>query len=101
MDELPSGQRLVCIIDAMAFIQKHKRFGYSTFDELQDMYLGNIICCKAEDYTIVNFVGNRYDFEPLVSLKQEESEKRGQSGSSARKEYESYDTLEVPDCDMI
>ena len=49
----------------------------------------------------MNFVGDRYDFEPSVSLKQQEREKRGQSGSSARKEYEPPDTLEVSDRDLI
>ena len=73
-EELPSGQRMVYVSDAMAFIQKHKRFGCTTFDKLQEMYLDKIIYCKPKDYTIVNFVGDRYDFEPSVSLKQEERE---------------------------
>ena len=89
------------IIYAMAFFQRHKRYRCSTYDELQDMYLDKINCCKPEDCTIVNFVGNRYDFEPSVSLKQEERKKRGQSGSSSRKAYDPNDTLEVPSCDMI
>ena len=49
----------------------------------------------------MSFVGDRYDFEPSVRLKQEEREKQGQFGSSARKEYEPLDTLEVPDWDLI
>ena len=47
------------------------------------------------------FVGDRYDFEPSVILKQGEREKWGQSGSSTRKEYVPHDTLEVPDWDRI
>ena len=89
------------IVDAMAFIQKHKRFGCTTFDELQEICLDKSIQCKPKDCTIVNFVGDRYEFESTVSLKHEEREKRGQSGSRASKEYEPHDTLEVPDWDLI
>lgn len=101
VEELPPGQKVAYIIDAMAFIQKHKQFGCATFRDLQEMYLDKIINCKPRGCKIVNFVGDRYDFEPSVSLKQEEREKRGQSGSSAKKEYEPHDTLEVPDWDLI
>ena len=61
------------------------------------MYLEKIIYCKPKDCTIVNFVGDRYDFKQSVSLQQEERKHQGQPGSSARKEYEPQDTLEVPD----
>ena len=101
MEELHCVQRLAYLVDAMAFIQKHKRFGCTTFDELQEMYLDKIIHCKPKDCTIVNFVGDRYDFESTVSLKQQEREKRGQSWSSASKEFEPHDTLEVPNWDLI
>ena len=82
MEKLPSGQRVVYTIDVMPFIQKH-------------------IYYKPKYCTIVNFVGVTYHFEPSISLKQEGREKRGQSGSSARKEYELYDTHEVHDWDLI
>ena len=95
IEDLPSGQRVVYIIDAMVFIQKHKRFGCTTFDELQEMY------CKPKYCTVVSFVADRYDFEPSVSLKQEERENWYQSGSSDRKEYEPQDTFEFPDWDLI
>ena len=92
---------MVYIIDAMAFIQKYKSFGCTTFKDLKEMYLDKIIRFKPTDCTIVNFVGDRYDFDPSVILKQEEREKRGQSGSCAMKEYEPHDILEVPDWDLI
>ena len=66
MEKLPSGQRVVFIIEIMSFIQKHKRFGCTTFD---DLYLDKIIYNKPLDCTIVNV-------EPSISLKQEELEKR-------------------------
>ena len=34
---------MVYIIDAMGFNLKHKRFGCTTFDELQEKYLNKII----------------------------------------------------------
>ena len=85
----------------MVFIQKHKRFGCTTFDELRGMYLDKIIHGKPKDCTLVHFDGDRYDFESSVNLKQEEREKWGQSRSSARKEYELHGTLEVPKWDLI
>ena len=63
--------------------------------------LDSIIYCIPKGCTIVNFDGDRYDFEPPVSLKQEEHEKWSQSGSSARTEYEPYNTLEVRDWELI
>ena len=81
VEEQPSGKGAVYNTDAMVFIQKHKRL-----DELQEMYLDKIIYCKPKDCKIVHFVGDSYAIEPSVSLKQEELEKRGQSGSSAMKE---------------
>ena len=78
----------VYIIDAFGIIQRHERFGCTTFDKLQGMYLDKIIYCKPKDCILVHFVGDRYNFEPSVVLKQEEREKCGQSSSSARKEYE-------------
>ena len=76
---------MVYIIDAIAFIQKHKWFGCTTFDVLQEMYLDYMIYCEPKYCTIANFVGDRIDFGPSVSLKQEEREKWGQTGFSARK----------------
>ena len=78
VEEQPSGKGAVYNTYAMVFIQKHKRL-----DELQEMYLDNIIYCKPKDCTKVHFVGDSYVIESSVSLKQEELEKRGQSGSSA------------------
>ena len=78
VEEHPSGKGAVYNTDAMVFIQKHKRL-----DELQEMYLDKIIYCKPKDCTKVHFVGDSNVIEPSVSLKQEEFEKRGQSGSSA------------------
>ena len=80
----------------MASIQKHKRFGCATYGELQEMYMDRIICCKPNILHNSVFVGNRYDFEPLVSLKQEEREKQGQSGSSSGKNINSIVVLEFP-----
>ena len=81
VEEQPSGKGAVYNTDATVFIQKHKRL-----DELQEMYLDKIIYCKPKDCTKVHFVGDSYAIEPSVSLKQEELEKRGQSGSGATKE---------------
>ncbi|MEW8545282.1 MAG: hypothetical protein AB2693_17300, partial [Candidatus Thiodiazotropha sp.] len=100
-NELPSGRSVVHVIDAMAFIQKHQRFGCSTFQELQDQYLDKVIQNKPEGCLIVNFVGDRYDFAPTKSLKQEEREKREQSVSGSVKEYEPHDNLDIPDWDKI
>ena len=36
----------------------------------QEMYVDRIIYCKPKYYTIVNFVGDKYDFKPSVNLKQ-------------------------------
>ena len=49
MEELPPGQR----IDVMAFIQKHKKFGCTIFDDLHDMYLDKITHCKLRDSTLI------------------------------------------------
>ena len=62
-------------IDAMIFIQKHKRSGRTTLDQLQLMYLDKIIYCQPIDCSLVCFAGDRYDVEPSVSSKPEESEK--------------------------
>ena len=54
--DTPSGQSVVYIIDAMAFIQKHQRFGCTTFHELQEAYLDKIIRCRPKNCTIINVV---------------------------------------------
>ena len=53
MEELPSQQGGVYSIDAMVFIQKNKRFGCATFDELQGMYLDNIASQKTSHQCIL------------------------------------------------
>ena len=64
------------------------------------MYFDKGIYCKPKDCAIVHFVGDRYNTEPSVSLKQEEIEKRGQYGSSITKESEPHDTLKIPIRDL-
>ena len=66
------------------------------------MYLDKIIYCKPIECTIVKLVADIYDFEPSVSLEQEEREKWGQSGDLVPgKNMKPHNTLERPNGGLI
>ena len=64
------------VVDAMAFIQRHQHLGSSTFRELQEKYLKQLLNGLPDNCDCIHFVGDRYDVSPAESLKGEEREKR-------------------------
>ena len=93
----PSNMPGVMVVDAMAFIQRHQHLGSSTFHELQEKYLKQLIRCMPDNCNCVHFVGDRYDVSPAMSLKGEEREKRKKTCPSKMKEYEPHGTLAIPE----
>ena len=89
----------VYIVDAMAFIQRHQNCGCKTFADLQALYREKLIKkCPKHCHTI-HFVGDRYEFPPTVSLKQDTRQKRT-SGRQER-EYEVNSRTDIPDWKMF
>ena len=82
------------IVDAMAFIQRHQNFGCNTFEELQALYLKKLLTCS-QGCKYIHFVGDRYDFSPTSSLKQETRQKR--SPGKQEREYEVSGGTKIPE----
>ena len=75
----------------------YQHLGSSTFLQLQEKYIKQLLSSIPENCNCLHFVGDRYDVSPAESLKGEEREKRRKTCSSKMKEYTPYDTLNIPE----
>jgi len=83
--------------DGMAFIQRHQHLGSSTFRELQEKYLKQLLSGLPDNCDCIHFVGDRYDVSPAESLKGEEREKRMKTCPNKMTEYKPHDALAIPE----
>jgi len=59
VDKLPpSGEPTVMVVDSMAFIQHQQTLGSSTFHELQDKYLKQLLSSTPDNCNCIHFVGD-------------------------------------------
>ena len=91
----PSDKPVVLIVDAMALIQCHQHLGSSSFHELQERYLKQLLSSIPDNCNCIHFVGDRYDISPAESVKGEEREKRMKTCPSKMKEYKPDDSLRI------
>lgn len=70
-DKLPESI-VVCIVDAMAFVQKRQDLKYKTFSELSENDLQQLLSLVSEGCENVHFVADRYDLPLTESLKADE-----------------------------
>jgi len=97
LDKLPpSDMPVVMVVDTMAFIQRYKHLGSSTFHNLQGKYLKQLFRIIPDKCNCIHFVGDQYDVSPAESLKGEERENRMNTCPSKMKEYKP-DTLPIPE----
>ena len=96
MEEIPLGQRVVCIINPWLPFRSIRGLGVLHMANFRKCMWIKSSVVNQKHCTIVYFVGDRYDIEPSVSLKKEECEKQGQSGSSAGKNMNSIVVLKFP-----
>lgn len=95
LEKPPVVHKTAYIIDAMAFIQRQQTLNSRTFGELQARYKWKLIQQKPEGCQTIHFVGDRYDFSPTVSLKEEVRVKRG--SSRKEREYEINAAMAIPE----
>ena len=95
---LPStAESAVLIVDAMAFIQRNQHMESTTFSELQQKYLKQLMSNRPPNCNLIHFVRDRYDVSPSENLKYEERARIEKSGKRKSKEYQPCDALPVPE----
>ena len=62
----------------MSFVKKYQHFGAKTFDQLLSCYIARFMQIKPVGYTLINLVGDRYDFDGQCTLKGDERQRRKQ-----------------------
>ena len=82
------------LIDMMSFVQKYQHLGAETFGQLLSHYIAKIIQIKPVGCTLINLVGNRYDFDGQYTLEGDERQRREQSEKV--KEFHPSHNLEIP-----
>ena len=62
----------------MSFVKKYQHLGAKTFGQLLSRYIAKFTLIKPVCYTLINLVGNRYDFDGQCTLKGDERQRRKQ-----------------------
>ena len=84
----------VYLIDMMSFVQKDQHFGAKTFGQLLSRYIAKFMQIKPVGCTLINLVGDRYDFDGQCTLKGDERQRREQFEKV--KEFHPSHNLEIP-----
>jgi len=71
--------------------------GSTTFSELRQKYLKQLMSNRPPNCNLIHFVGDRYDLPPSENLKYKKRARREKSGKRKSKEYQPYDALPVPE----
>ena len=78
----------------MSFIQKYQHLGARTSLDLIPRYIAKFMQIKPVGCTLINLVGDRYDFPNQITLKGDERLRREKSKKS--KEFSASDNLKIP-----
>ena len=74
----------VYLSDMMSFVQKYQHLGPESFGRLLSRYIAKFMQIIPVGCTLVNLVGDRYDFDGQCTLKSDERQRREQSKESER-----------------
>ena len=86
------------LVDAMAFVNRYQFLGAKTFDEAAKLSIRCILNLKPSHCSLVNIIGDRYDFGENKSIKTDERQRRNNSVS---REFQPAETLLVPEFKMF
>ena len=81
-------------VDAMAFLQRFQNMGKVICGELPKCYLQKLLQMKPKDCNQIHFIGDRYDFNNDISLKNDERQRR--TTSNVGPAYEISRGMKIP-----
>ena len=64
------------LVDIMSFVQKFQHLGNKTFGQLLSRYIAKFMQIKPVGCTLINIVGDGYDFDGQFTLKADERQRR-------------------------